>query len=124
MRHACLIAFLLLAGASPSLSQAVQNVRGIDGDSLWLGGVEIRLWGINAPEWDQPGGQRAKAVLAALVAQGGALSCQSFYKDRYGRSVSRCLMADGRDLACEIIKSGSAHDYARYSKGYYRPCER
>lgn len=50
-----LIFGVFLAAHTPAAAQ--QNVYGTgqakDGDSLTVGGTEVRLFGIDAPEWDQ-----------------------------------------------------------------------
>lgn len=120
MRHILPLMCLLLANAA---SAGDQPVRVIDGDSLRIGERNIRIWGLDAPEWNQPGGRQATAVMNALVAAGGSITCRTFYLDRYGRDVARCVTEHGRDLACEMIRSGAARDYTYYSDGYYKPCE-
>jgi endonuclease YncB( thermonuclease family) len=88
----------------------------IDGDTLRINNERIRLWGINAPEAGQ--GRAAKAELAALLAQ-GATTCHVWTRDRYGRHVGMCFV-QGRDIAWRLVRSGLAHDWPKYSKGYYR----
>lgn len=89
--------------------------RAIDGDSLVVDGVEIRLYGIDAPEYAQtceaqgrtwPCGQAAGRRLAALIA-GREVSCKVEDKDRYGRFVCRCE-AGGADVAAELVGEGLA----------------
>src|SRR5215831_3877299 len=71
----------------------------VDGDTVRIGGVSIRLEGIDAPEWDQsctdPGG---KAWLCGQVAtrrlrehtRWQSLTCAPRAHDRYGRVVATC----------------------------------
>lgn len=68
-----------------------------DGDTLRADGVGIRLWGIDAPEPDEPGGPEATAAMRHLT--------------------------DGRDLACVLVAGGWARDWPHYSGGAYAGCE-
>ena len=105
--------------------------RVVDGDTLVLAGVRVRLWGVDAPERDQscadaqgaeyPCGRRASRALEALVA-GREATCEPRDHDRYGRTVARCSV-DGRDLGRQLVRSGFALDYTRYSHAAYLPDE-
>ena len=46
---------LFNAGVSPSSTSAdlMSTAHVIDGDSIQVAGTEVRLWGIDAPEWTQ-----------------------------------------------------------------------
>ena len=91
-------------------------VHVIDGDSLRIGGREIRLAGIDAPEYRQtcldasdrpwPCGKEARAALEAL-AKAGPLSCDTRHQDRYGRALASCRVGE-RDLASEMARLGWA----------------
>lgn len=111
------------AGAQslPVLQARVGKV--IDGDTFTLRGEprSIRVWGLDAPEWDHKGGSDATATLRDLIA-GATLLCQVRDIDRYGRLVGQCFLPDGRDIAAEMIRSGAATEYCRYSRGYYGTC--
>lgn len=95
-------------------------VRIVDGDTFYMDGVEtrIRLWGLDAPEKDEPGGNRATRMLRE-IAHGERVSCREVDTDRYGRIVGQCFLAGGRDIAALMIESGAASEYLRYSGGYY-----
>ncbi len=92
-----------------------------DGDTLRADGVGIRLWGIDAPEPDEPGGPEARAALQAFTA-GAELRCEVKGTDRYRRIVARCDLPYGRDLACVLVAGGWAQDWPRYSGGAYAGC--
>jgi len=94
--------------------------RVVDGDTFYLNGVKtrIRLWGVDAPEKDEPGGDEATEALATLVA-GRELACEERDRDRYARIVARCLLDDGRDLGRILIEIGAATEMLRFSGGYY-----
>jgi endonuclease YncB( thermonuclease family) len=97
------------------------RVRIIDGDSLVVGGTEIRLYGIDAPEYFQTCtragrpwrcGLDAKDALRAATT-GRAVSCSPREQDRYGRTVAECR-AGGVDLGAAMVKGGMAVAYGAY----------
>jgi endonuclease YncB( thermonuclease family) len=93
-----------------------------DGDSFTMraDGAQhaVRLLGIDAPERAQtcldgrgrpwPCGVRARDALTSLAPRGAPVSCRSEGKDRFERALSRCALADGRDLAAELVRQGWA----------------
>jgi endonuclease YncB( thermonuclease family) len=91
--------------------------RVIDGDTFVASGLKIRLWGINAPERDEPLYANSRAVLEHIL-ESGDLSCSKQDTDRYGRAVMQCL-TDTVDVGALMVRSGFARDYQRYSKGFY-----
>lgn len=93
----------------------------IDGDTFYLEGhrTRIRLWGINAPEMAQEGGNASKSYLTTLI-QNKRLRCHLRGKDRHNRFVALCALPDGTDIAAAMIEAGHAKEHRRYSKGYYR----
>ena len=109
------------AQQSSVLESRVSKV--LDGDTFTLRGESrrIRVWGLDAPEWDQRGGSTATATLRSLIS-GKTLRCDVVDIDRYGRLVRQCFLPDGRDIAAEMIRSGAATEYCRYSRGYYGTC--
>lgn len=99
------------------------GLRIVDGDSLELGGVRIRLAGIDAPELDQrcelegqahPCGREAREHLVHLVA-GRPVTCSSRDDDRYGRRLGRCRAGD-TDLNAEMVRTGWAVAYGGYAR--------
>lgn len=97
--------------------------RVVDGDTFWLSSQDarIRVWGLDAPEVDMPGGSQATATLSRLIG-GQELTCRQRDIDRYGRIVGQCFTADGRDITAAMIASGTAQEYCRYSGNHYRTC--
>ena len=92
----------------------------VDGDTLYIRGHKpaIRLWGVDAPERDKRGFNDATAHLKNL-AHGKRLECRKIDIDRYGRTVARCFLQDGREINAEMIASGTAKEYRQFSKGFY-----
>lgn len=117
-----ILAALLTAWSAEAVAQ---HLAVVDGDTLDVEGDRIRLWGIDAPELGTRDGQAAAAHLRSLLdgVGRGELVCQTFYFDRYGRQVARCLLAEGDDIACQMVMAGHAEDWPRYSDGYYARCE-
>ena len=111
------------AGAAADRLEGVARV--IDGDTLDVGGVRVRLHGVDAFERDQtcdrpagawPCGRAATSALKAR-ADGRRLVCEVRDTDRYGRKVSRCER-DGTDVARSLVDDGLALAYRRYSADY------
>jgi len=93
-------------------------VRVKDGDTVVVrwerSDVEIRLWGIDAPEMAQPGGAAARDALRALAA-GETVRVVGAANDRYGRRVAEVLLADGRSLNRQQVEAGHAWHYRDYA---------
>jgi endonuclease YncB( thermonuclease family) len=99
--------------------------RAIDGDSFEIGRTEIRLHGIDAPEYRQtckdsqatmPCGRLARDALSKLI-RGGKVVCTLIDRDRYGRQVSLCKQGP-RDIAEEMVRQGWALAYRKHSRAY------
>jgi endonuclease YncB( thermonuclease family) len=118
------------ACAGKTAARPVQVLAGkatvIDGDGLEIGGVRIRLFGVDAPEIEQyceradstrwRCGQYATVALDRL-AGGKAVTCTARDRDRYRRPVAVCTV-DGRDVAEELARDGWALAYRTYSTDY------
>lgn len=99
--------------------------RVIDGDTLDVGGVRVRLHGVDAFErgqtCDRADGSWACGAAATTAlkarAEGRRLTCQVLDIDRYGRRVSRCE-SGGTDVARALVDEGLALAYRRYSADY------
>lgn len=94
----------------------------IDGDTIAIDKVKIRLAGIDAPELDQPWGQKSKWEMVRLC-KGQIITVELTGETSYDRLVGTCYLPDGRDLGAEIIKAGLALDGWIYSEGKYRHLE-
>ena len=102
----------------------------IDGDTITIKNTKIRFSGIDAPEKNYYGqtqfckgpkgvwacGKKASSKLKQLI-NGQEVQCTDEGKDRYGRTLSICY-ANGVDLQAEMVRSGMAVAYLRYSNRY------
>lgn len=131
------LAHLLIAAAFLSTAPAfADNLSGqasiIDGDTLEIHGMRIRLWGIDAPESSQlcrndeslqyRCGAKAANELDAFIAR-RPVDCSPVSLDQYGRTVAVCSI-DGVDLAEWLVRNGLAFDWPTYSKGKYDKAQR
>ncbi|MFN3605998.1 MAG: thermonuclease family protein [Cypionkella sp.] len=94
----------------------------VDGDTIVIDGVNIRLAGIDAPEMDHPYGENAKWALVNLT-KGQAVTAEFYGEQSYAREVATCYLSDGRDLSAEMVKAGMAIDWPKFSRGKYRHLE-
>lgn len=97
----------------------------VDGDTLTVDGVAVRLHGIDAPELDQPCflgaetwtcGQDAREQLAALLAV-GMVTCLGEERDTYGRLLATCTVGN-IDINRAMVTEGWAVAYRSYSDAY------
>ena len=118
---------LVLAVAMPvAAADFTGKVRVIDGDTLDVGRVRVRLHGIDAPERNQPcttltgqnwgcGDWVTQQVRDRY--QGEHARCEATDRDRYGRVVARCFV-DGSDIGRAMVADGLAYTYRKYSDDY------
>jgi endonuclease YncB( thermonuclease family) len=92
-------------------------VRVLDGDTVQIRDVRVRLWGIDAPELPSPAGYHARAALRRLV-KARAVRCEPVGHDKYRRTVARCFVGDV-DLGAAMIQAGKARPFCRYSGDFY-----
>jgi len=93
-------------------------VRVADGDtvSVTLGRetVRIRLWGIDAPESDQPWGEEATdRATEALLGQRVTFIWHD--TDRYGRRVCEIILPDGENFNETLVREGLAWWYRYFA---------
>ncbi|SFK97011.1 thermonuclease family protein [Shimia haliotis] len=94
----------------------------IDGDTIRIKKTKIRLAGIDAPETDQPYGQKSKWAMVRIC-KGKTITAKLDGKRSYDRLVGTCYLPDGSDIGAEIVKEGLALDLAVFSGGKYRHLE-
>ena len=103
----------------------------VDGDTITINNTKIRFSGIDAPEsyfygmtqyCEKPNGKiwacgkKATAALKELIGK-NEVECSDEGNDKYGRTLSICY-ANGVDLQSEMVRSGMAVAYIRYSTRY------
>ena len=103
----------------------------VDGDTITINNIKIRFSGIDAPEsyfygmtqyCEKPNGKiwacgkKATAALKKLIGK-NEVECSDEGNDKYGRTLSICY-ANGVDLQSEMVRSGMAVAYIRYSTRY------
>lgn len=90
----------------------------IDGDSIMTRYegrfLEVRLWGIDAPEYNQPGGENAKHRLKKLV-EGNVINLTIKDRDKYGRMVA-LVSSGGQIVNEEMVRTGNSWVYDYYCR--------
>ena len=104
------------------------SVRIIDGDTIDLNGTRIRLQGVDTPETrqscrDADGqlyscGLVATAALTVKIGEGDVHCDLEPERDRYGRALKTCYLADGTDINGWLVRNGYGLAYLRYSERY------
>lgn len=116
-----LFVVLLVCLSAPAFAK----VKVIDGDSLFIDQTEIRLSGLDAPEYFQtcfdaedkeyPCGELAFQALQSLVKDG--LRCEKIVDDKYHRQISVCWQGDV-NINKKMVEMGWATAYKRYTDEY------
>ena len=114
--------FALLAG-QVSAAEIRGKVRVIDGDGLYVGQTNVRLFGIDAPERDQTCrskdgvdwacGAHVRQLLMERYA-GQTAVCRTHGFDGRGRTLAVCEVA-GENINRWLVSGGWAFAYRRYS---------
>jgi micrococcal nuclease len=97
------------------------SARVIDGDTLEVSGIRIRLNGVAAPERNETGGAEATATMKQMTS-GKTVRCSLTGKKTYKREVGTCWVGT-LDLGAALIAAGKARDCPRYSAGRYSALE-
>ncbi len=120
---------ILLLATLPAhaAERLVGRAHVLDGDTIVVAGIHVRLKGVAAPEVahageaGEPGGDEARAFMTALI-EGQTVVCNLTRERTHGRRVGYCTL-DGQDIAAELIKAGLARDCPRFSAGRYAELE-
>ncbi|MBU2963417.1 thermonuclease family protein [Citreicella sp. C3M06] len=121
-----LCSVLMICVATSALAGPDGRVRVIDGDTIDVGAIRVRLLGVDAPEADQSCGGDGVPMWAcgSWVTQtvraryeGRTAHCTVHDTDRYGRTVATCDV-DGEDIGRHLVQNGLAFAYRKYSMIY------
>ena len=113
-----------IAQADPAMITGPARV--VDGDTIDVGVVRIRLHGIDAPEAGQTcvrpdGGEwecgTASSNRLAELVEGRIVECEAIDRDVYGRIIGRCFHT-GVDKNALLVDEGLAWAFRRYSEDY------
>ena len=128
MRRQLVITTVVIAATIGS-AQALERgaviegpARVVDGDTIDVAGVRVRLHGVAAPERSEPGGAEATAALRQIIA-GQVVRCSVTGEQTHGREVGTCWIG-AQDIGAAIIAAGRARDCPRFSAGRYAAIER
>ena len=126
MLHIIAVLALLLSAVPATANELVGVASVIDGDTLEIRGVRIRLHGIDAPESRQlcrrnsgeewRCGQQAALALSDRIGR-LTVSCAVSDVDRYDRAIAVCAQGN-EDLNRWLVSQGWAVAYRRYSRDY------
>ena len=104
----------------------VGPARVVDGDTIVIGDLRVRLEGIDAPETSQTCtassgaswrcGDAASAFLTRLLG-GHDVRCESVGLDKYGRTLGHCFVG-ALDVNAEMVRQGLAWAFVKYSHAY------
>jgi endonuclease YncB( thermonuclease family) len=108
-----------LAANQTQVLGIVSHVR--DVDTVELGGVAVRLNGIDGPELSERIGQEAKLFMAELVLNREVV-CNLTGERSHDRLIGICYL-NGEDIGAIAIRNGFALDCRRYSGGRYSRLE-
>ena len=112
---------IAVADVQPIYGTAVAG----DGDSFRIGETRYRLFGVDAPEFDQmcardgevwACGRAAGEQLSKLIT-GREVRCDARGMDTFGRVLAKCTVG-GTDVNRAMVASGYAVAFRRYSSDY------
>jgi endonuclease YncB( thermonuclease family) len=110
---------------SVTVSADTKKVQVIDGDTIHIGNIKYRLFGIDAPEIKQICKKDNKKVECGILAKkflknkiGDKIPlCITKDKDRYQRLVADCFIGN-ESLSRFMVREGYAVAYSKYSKDF------
>ena len=114
------------------------KARVVDGDTIKINEISIRLYGIDAPEKNQiciglsgesyNCGLSSTRFLKTFINNSTRVECSYKNLDRYGRIIGKCISHTKIensnetvpfDINYQMVRNGRAVEYKRYSKGEY-----
>ena len=83
------------------------------GFDLWIHGMKLRLYGINAPELATPEGKKAQAALVAIIPVGSAVVIETIKDktEKYGRMLAKISTPAVPDVNAKMVALGQAKAY-------------
>jgi endonuclease YncB( thermonuclease family) len=125
MKRAALLALMILLTPAAKAATLLGKADIVDGDTIKLGGIPVRLYGIDAPEGRQTCeregktygcGREAKKELATLIG-GQTIQCEIAGRDRYARALGICT-AGAIEINKSMVREGWALAFTKYSDRY------
>ncbi|MBA4037434.1 MAG: nuclease [Bradyrhizobium sp.] len=89
----------------------------VDGDTVDVGDIRVRLKGVDASERHTDLGKAAKIIMQTIVG-GSDLTCHLTGEKTRRREVGYCVTAGGTDINREIIAQGAALACPRFDARY------
>ncbi len=109
-----IILVILSLGCNSSQSYTVTEVR--DGDTIVLNtGTVVRLAHIDAPEYNQPWGDKAFEFVRRYTLN-EKITLKRYGRDKYGRTLAEVILPNNRNLNQMLVFKGLAWHYKRYSR--------
>jgi endonuclease YncB( thermonuclease family) len=120
-----IIFFGLIFFLSATVSADTKKVKVIDGDTIHIGTIKYRFFGIDAPEIKQICEKNNKKIECGILAKnflenkiGDKIPlCIAKDKDRYQRFVAECFIGN-ESLSRFMVREGYAVAYRQYSKDF------
>mgnify|MGYP001472645986 CR=1 FL=1 len=121
-----ILLLVLLVNFSSVSALKKMKLKIVDGDTIHLGKIKYRLYGIDAPETkqkctrknkDYSCGVEATRFLKFLIKDDKGVYCKKKDIDKYKRIVAVCYY-NNQNLNKLMVRNGWAIAYRRYSKDY------
>jgi endonuclease YncB( thermonuclease family) len=114
----CAVFLFSLLSFSVAYGWQGKVVKVLDGDSLRVRRgketVEVRLYGVDCPEWDQDYGAAAKKFTKARLLH-KTVNVVPMDIDHYGRTVA-VVSSAGKMINKQLVRTGHAWCYRKYCK--------
>jgi endonuclease YncB( thermonuclease family) len=117
MNRTLIAAVAVLMSSTAHATEISGPARVLDGDTVVVGEIHVRLKGVDAPERGTELGEFARKIMIEIV-NGSDLTCQLTGEKTHKREVGYCFTADGLDINRAIIEQGVALACPRYSTRY------
>jgi len=95
----------------------------LDGDTLLVNRIRVRLNGVDAEELSEPHGPAARSALQEIIGVGSEIACGFNGEKTWDREVGVCFNGANQDVGAELIRKGHALDCEHFSRGRYRALE-